>query len=143
MTTAWFPLSLLAFVLFSAMSTLLAHAIRGGLPTHFVLLILGFGFVIAYGIQTVVRPPELSHISLPVVLGLIAATVCSVVANWAMFQATASAPNPGIPIAIGGGQAVGVAIIAALLFGDKLTWTQSAGIALSVLGAALMSLGRS
>lgn len=139
---SWFALSSIAFVLFSIMGTIYARNIKNGLPTHFVLLTAGVAFVVAYGAQTIASPPQFAIMSRATWIALVAAAVCSVAANQALYMATSSAPNPAVALAIGGSQAVGVAILGYLLFRDALTLAQVIGIACVVGGTALVVLGK-
>lgn len=137
----WFILSLFALVSYSVMSFLITLLIRKGFPTSFVLLGLSIVLMIFYSYQTFIVSQYKLSISLGTGLIIIVIGILSALANLWAYQAAADAPNPGLALAITGMQAVGVSILAFIIFKDKLTILQIIGVIFSVLAVFLISIG--
>ena len=66
----------------------------------------------------------------------------SYLGNLFMVRAIADAPNPGYAMGVIGAQAVVVTIGAIVLFGSEFSLVKGIGIALTVIGAALLGFER-
>lgn len=137
----WFILSLLALLSYSLMSFLIVLLTRKGFPVSFVLLGLSIVLVIFFAYQTFVISHYKAELNPWIILIILLIGILSALGNLWVYQAASNAPNPGLALAIGGMQAVGVSILAFIFFKDKLTTLQIIGIIFSILAIFLINIG--
>lgn len=137
----WIIQSITAMCLFGVMSALITFEMRKGLPLNLIMMAIGISWMIYFGFMNYKNSTNL-QLSLPIIAVILLIAILSVFGNIFQFSAAVIAPNPGLAYAIVGCQSLLVAVIAISFMGDKLTLTQTSGIALSLLGIALMSTGK-
>jgi drug/metabolite transporter (DMT)-like permease len=137
----WFILALLAVFSLGFMSFLITMLTRRGYPVPFVLFGIGSVVTICYFLQTLVFYPHAFTVTpgiLPIFLGI---GILAFLGNVLLYQAANNAPNAGLAIAIGGLQAIIVALLAFVFLKDKLTVLQIVGILFAALAVFLMGVG--
>jgi len=143
MKISWIILALIALICFSIMVTLITFSSRKGLPLSFILFgIFSVGSVV-YFLQTLFTTSfkfQISGLSIGLILAM---GVLSVIGNYAQFQASNSAPNPGLAIAVVGLQSALIAILATVFFKDKVSSLQIVGMIIGLIGISMISLGGS
>ena len=135
----WIFYAMLAMLCFAGMQLLFKQLTRLGLTSPVILtFVFGAGALLFLTHIAVVRPPV--PLSPRAVAMLGAASVFSYVGNLYMVRALGEAPNPGYAMAIVGVQAVVVTIASIALFGSEFSWLKALGVALSVIGVAVLTL---
>lgn len=137
----WFTLSIGAFLLFSVMSFLITMLTRRGYSVAFVLFTIGIFVTVFYGIQAFIFSRNTVPVGIYTILIILLISILSTFANLFMYQAANNAPNPGLALAIGGLQAVGVSILALIFLKDKLSTIQIIGIILATVAVILIQAG--
>lgn len=125
------------------MVTLITVTSKNGVPLSFILFAIFLIGAIAYGVQTAVTTHFSFAISLPTVLMVLCMGILSFIGNYAQFQATASAPNPGLAIAVVSLQSGLIAVLAFVFFKDKLNSLQLIGMLVGIIGIGMISIGSS
>lgn len=135
----WLLYALLAMLCFGGMQLLFKQLTRMGVDSPVLLLfVFGFGTLLYLGHVALARPPVAVGGRALGLLG--AAAALSYVGNLYMVRSLGQAPNPGYAIAVVGLQGLVVTLGAVAFFGSELSWLRAAGVALSVLGVALLAL---
>ncbi len=106
---------------------------------HFVWHFLDWA--ISYFIQTWATTGFKFEVSTGSIILVLIMGILSVIGNYAQFHAANAAPNPGIVFAIVGVQSSLVTLLAFVLFKDKVTPIQLAGILLGLISISMISLG--
>jgi len=137
-SNSWLSQSLIAATALAGM-LLLLRRLGGGLPP---LLILAWLFALGalFSAGWVVISGGSLRIGTSSLGGIALAALCSVLGNAAYVRAIAAAPNPGFPVAIEGGKAVLVLLVAALIWGDPVGNVKFVGCALCIAGVILIAL---
>ena len=135
----WIFYAMFAMLCFAGMQLLFKQLTRVGLSSPVLLaFVFGIGTLLYLTHLTVTRPPVAVSPRLLAMLG--AAALFSYCGNLYMVRALGEAPNPGYAMAIVGVQAVVVTLASIVLFGSEFSWLKALGVALSVLGVALLTL---
>jgi drug/metabolite transporter (DMT)-like permease len=137
----WFLYSVSALACLATMSFLIAFMAKRGLPISFILLGIGVVFVIYYSVQTFVFTKTAFAITPGNIALLVFVGILSAIGNFLLYQASATAPNAGLPLAIAGMQSSVVAFLAFLIFKDSLTPMQILGLVFAVIAIFLINLG--
>ena len=135
----WIVYATFAMLCFAGMQLLFKQLTRLGLTSPVILaFVFGAGTLLYLAHIAVTRPPVLVSPRAIAMLG--AASIFSYAGNLYMVRALGEAPNPGYAMAIVGVQAVVVTVASIILFGSEFSWLKAAGVALSVIGVALLTL---
>ena len=94
----------------STMTLIINYFTRKGFSTVFVLLVIVFILTLAYGLHTGITKSIPASITLHQWLLLMVGGIASVIGNFALFEAQAKSPNPGLVLTIFGLQAGIVAV---------------------------------
>ena len=138
----WIVKSVTALFTSSIMVLLINQAVKLGMPVSATLMIVFLEAGAAYVVTTYLKTHFATPLTIPAVLFALGAGILSYIANQVQFEAVASAPNPGLPIAILGANSAVVAVLALILFGDKLTLIQVAGVIMTIVGISTIALGK-
>ncbi len=137
----WILLAVIALLCSSVMVSVIGLVAKKGVPISAILFGVFAVGMVCYGIQTAVTTQFKLAVTPQVLVLLLIAGACSFVANWALFQSTTTAPNPGLAMAIFSLQSGIIALIAFAFFKDRMTALQVAGLLVSLVGVVVMSLG--
>jgi hypothetical protein len=137
----WFFSAVLALLAFAGMQLSFKRLAAGGLSTPTLLLLVFAISTVFLAIHAAASRTSLAVDSRLYKFVLLAA-VLSYVGNLFMVRAIAEAPNPGYAMGVIGAQAVVVTIGAIVLFGSEFSAVKGVGIALTVIGAALLGFER-
>lgn len=135
----WILYATSAMLCFAGMQLLFKQLTRMGLSSPLILVfIFAFGSIFYFAHLAVVRAPLAVSTR---ALGLLAvASVFSYGGNLYMVRALDQAPNPGYAMAVIGLQALVVTLASIVLFGSAFSWVKALGVALSILGVALLAI---
>jgi len=135
----WLVEAVVAMLCFAGMQLLFKRLTEIGLGSPVILVfVFGFGALLYLGHLAVVRPPV--AVGGRTVALLAAAAALSYAGNLLMVRAVGRAPNPGYAVVVTGMQGLVVTLAAVALFGSDFTPTKGVGVALAVLGMALLAL---
>lgn len=130
--------SLTALVSFSFMIVLLTATVKRGVSVPYAMFVLSAVLLISNGLWAWGEGLRWPAWKLAIPL-LIAAGICSVLGNWAMFLATSTSANAGYAVAIIGCQAALVVLLSYWFLGGELHWLRLVGIAVCFVGVMLIS----
>lgn len=135
----WIFYATFAMLCFAGMQLLFKQLTRMGLVSPVILaFVFGAGTLLYLAHLAVTRPAVAVSPRVLAMLG--AAALFSYGGNLYMVRALGEAPNPGYAMAIVGVQAVVVTVASIVLFGSEFSWPKALGVALSVIGVALLTL---
>ena len=137
----WFLSAVLALLAFAGMQLSFKRLAAGGLSTPTLLLLV---FAISTVLLAIHAAASRSSLAVDAKLYkfVLIAAVLSYLGNLFMVRAIAEAPNPGYAMGVIGAQAVVVTVGAIVLFGSEFSLVKGFGIALTVIGAALLGFER-
>jgi len=135
----WITLSLISLVAMSFMVILITGQMKKGVSSQFVMVIISIVWLLGYGFWLWLEGIDftISEITLAIIL---ISGIIGVFANWLLFEAAASAPNPGFSFAISNANPVLIAIMAVIFLGSELTWEQFVGVLIIVIGVVIINI---
>ena len=137
----WFLSAVLALLAFAGMQLSFKRLASGGLSTPTLLLLVFALSTVFLAIHAAASRSSLA-VDAKLYKFVLIAAVLSYLGNLFMVRAIADAPNPGYAMGVIGAQAVVVTIGAIVLFGSEFSLVKGFGIALTVIGAALLGFER-
>ena len=137
----WFLSAVLALLAFAGMQLSFKRLAAGGLSTPTLLLLVFALSTVFLAIHAAASRSSLA-VDAKLYKFVLIAAVLSYFGNLFMVRAIAEAPNPGYAMGVIGAQAVVVTIGAIVLFGSEFSFVKGIGIALTVIGAALLGFER-
>lgn len=130
--------SLTALVSFAIMIVLLTATVKRGVSVPYAMFVLSAVLLISNGLWAWGEGLAWPAWKLAVPL-MVAAGICSVLGNWAMFLATSTSANAGYAVAIIGCQAALVVLLSYWFLGGELHWLRLLGIGVCFVGVMLIS----